>query len=171
VTGAPSPADATPATPAPVDPPAAPEGQTVTVAAVAAPAEPAPQPGPRKGPPPKARAPRPDAPSRSRPPPPQPDAPAKAPPPASKPAAPPKYTGPDPCKHATKGSNPIVAACAEGGIRKAKVTMRTLVRQAKAAGVRFDCDDCHKDDADYSKMTADAHDKLDKLLAAAGSKK
>jgi hypothetical protein len=80
------------------------------------------------------------------------------------------YTGPDPCKHALKGSGQIVKACLEGGLKKAKAVMKAMTKAGRAAGQTFDCDDCHKDDTDYSQLTSDAHEKLDKLAAAIGQK-
>ena len=40
----------------------------------------------------------------------------------------------EPCKAATKGDSPIAKACAEGGIKKAKEVMKSLVRDARKAG-------------------------------------
>src|SRR5262245_60385407 len=57
------------------------------------------------------------------------------------------------CKLATKGDSPIVKACTDGGIKAAKKAMKELTKKAKAAGEKFDCDDCHKDDAAYDQLT------------------
>ena len=71
-----------------------------------------------------------------------------------------------PCAIATKGDSPVAKACASGGLVDAKRTMRDLVKTGKKAGVKFECDDCHKDDTDYSKLNDNAHKQLEKLLAA-----
>jgi hypothetical protein len=75
------------------------------------------------------------------------------------------------CKLATKGDGAVAKACAEGGIKKAKSVMKEMVKAAKAAGVKYDCDDCHKDDSDYSVLTSDGKDKFAKLVEAAAKKK
>jgi hypothetical protein len=107
--------------------------------------------------------------------PPAPAAPAPVPPtpPAAKPPAAPTpaaavaYSGPEPCKLATKGDNPVVRACNQGGIHAAKTAMKELTKQAKSGGVKLDCDDCHKSDSDFSQLTGEAKDKFKQLLAAA----
>lgn len=75
------------------------------------------------------------------------------------------------CMKATKGDNPVVKACAQGGLKEAKRAMKDMVKKGKAAGVKFDCDDCHKDDARYDVLTDDAGEKFKKLLAAVEGKK
>ena len=70
------------------------------------------------------------------------------------------------CKLAKNGS-PMSKPCAEGGIKKAKQAMKTLVRDARKAGVKIECDECHKDPARYDVIADDARAKLDKLLKAA----
>jgi hypothetical protein len=70
------------------------------------------------------------------------------------------------CKLAKSGS-PMSKPCAEGGIKKAKEAMKTLVRDARKAGVKMECDECHKDPARYDVIADDARAKLDKLLKAA----
>jgi hypothetical protein len=74
------------------------------------------------------------------------------------------------CKLATKGDSPVVKACTDGGIKKAKATMKDMVKQGKAAGVKMECDDCHKDEKQYDVLTDDAKDKFKKLLAALAKK-
>lgn len=69
------------------------------------------------------------------------------------------------CTIATKGDSAIAKACAKGGIKEAKSEMKKMVKAGKAAGVKFDCDDCHKDDTKYT-LSDDAGDKMKKLLAA-----
>ena len=44
--------------------------------------------------------------------------------------------------------------------------MKDLVKRGKAKGVKFTCDDCHMDEANYAKLADDAHEKFEKLLAA-----
>jgi hypothetical protein len=63
--------------------------------------------------------------------------------------------------------SPVARACQQGGIKAAKTTMKDLVRRAKAAGVRFECDECHRSAEDFSQLAADAKDKFAKLVAAA----
>jgi hypothetical protein len=77
------------------------------------------------------------------------------------------YTGPDPCKLAVKGNSPVAQACRDGGVKAAKATMKDLVAKAKANGVKFRCDDCHKDPQDNSKLAADTPEKFKRLIAAA----
>ena len=60
-----------------------------------------------------------------------------------------------PCTIATKGDSPVAKACAAGGIPKAKAAMKDLAKKARAAGTKYQCDDCHKDDVKYE-LTADA---------------
>jgi hypothetical protein len=69
------------------------------------------------------------------------------------------------CTIATKGDSPVAQACAKGGVKLAKATMKGLVKTAKDNGVKFDCDNCHKNDETFE-LTADARDKFKKLLAA-----
>jgi hypothetical protein len=74
-----------------------------------------------------------------------------------------------PCTIAIKGQSPVAKACAEGGIPRAKLAMKDLATRARAAGTKFQCDDCHKDDIKYE-LTAAAPDNFKKLLAAAEGK-
>jgi hypothetical protein len=67
------------------------------------------------------------------------------------------------CKLAKAGS-PMSKPCAEGGIKKAKEAMKNLVREARKAGVKMECDECHKDPARYDVLADDARGKLDKLM-------
>src|SRR6478672_5043008 len=76
----------------------------------------------------------------------------------------------DACKLATKGDSRVAKACADGGIKKAKAEMKDMVKQAKANGVKMDCDDCHKDDVHYDQLTAEGKDKFKKLVAALDKK-
>ena len=74
--------------------------------------------------------------------------------------------GDEPCKLA-KGDSPMAKACAEGGIRKAKEVMKGLVRNGRKAGVKMECDECHKDPERYEVLAKDARDKLKNLMQAA----
>ena len=38
------------------------------------------------------------------------------------------------CVIAVKGTSPVAKACAEGGVKRAKVVMKAIVKAAKAAG-------------------------------------
>jgi hypothetical protein len=75
-----------------------------------------------------------------------------------------------PCAIATKGNSPVAKACATGGLVDAKKAMRDLVKRGKTAGVKFECDDCHKNDTGYD-LTPAAQDNFKKLLAALDAKK
>ena len=73
----------------------------------------------------------------------------------------------DKCTIATKGDSPVAAACKDGGIKKAKAKMKEMQKSGKANGVKFECDDCHKDEsAGNWTLNKDAEDKFKKLLAA-----
>lgn len=69
------------------------------------------------------------------------------------------------CRLAIKGDSPVARACAEGGVVKAKHTMRAMIKEGRAQGVRFQCDDCHSDDTAYEKLTPEAKDRFARLLA------
>jgi hypothetical protein len=75
-----------------------------------------------------------------------------------------------PCAIATKGDSPVAKACASGGLVDAKRAMRDLVKSGKKAGVKYECDDCHKNDTGYD-LTPQARENFKKLLAAAEGKK
>jgi hypothetical protein len=72
----------------------------------------------------------------------------------------------DACKLATKGDSRVAKACASGGVKAAKAEMKEMLKQGKSAGVKMDCDDCHKDDTHYDQLTTEGKDKFKKLLAA-----
>jgi plastocyanin len=75
--------------------------------------------------------------------------------------------GGDKCQLAVNANNPVVQACKEGGIKKAKSVMKALMKKGKALGLKFECDDCHKDEAAGNwTLTKDAPEKFKKLLAA-----
>jgi hypothetical protein len=145
---------AEPAPPAPAAEPALPAPAAPPSAVSSAPAAEAPKRRPAK---PAARAMPAPAPAAS------PTPPATAPA-AAAPAA--GYTGPDACKHAGKGDSPVDKACREGGVKAAKAAMKAMLKDGRAAGIRHECEDCHTDDTDYAKLSKDAEDKFNKLLAA-----
>lgn len=72
----------------------------------------------------------------------------------------------EPCTIAVKGDNPVVKACAEGGIPKAKRAMKELVRTARARGTKMECTDCHVA-IDEWKLKDGATDRFRKLLDVA----
>lgn len=86
--------------------------------------------------------------------------------PTAAPAAGAGYVGPDPCVLATKGDSPIAKACREGGIKAAKQAMKELTKAGRAAGVKYQCDDCHTNDADYAQLGKGAEEKFARLVAA-----
>lgn len=75
------------------------------------------------------------------------------------------------CTIAVKGENPIVAACKQGGIKRAKVAMKAMAKLAKDKGMKTECDDCHKDEAngDWT-LTKDGEEKFKKMLALVDTK-
>ena len=74
-----------------------------------------------------------------------------------------------PCKIATKGETPTAKACAKGGRDAANTLMKQMVSQAKAKGVKFSCDDCHKDRENFE-LKANAIADYKKLEAAIAKK-
>jgi hypothetical protein len=72
----------------------------------------------------------------------------------------------DKCTIAVKGDNPVVAACKDGGIKKAKSAMKAMQKKGKESGKKFECDDCHKDEsAGNWTLNKDAESKFKELLA------
>jgi hypothetical protein len=67
------------------------------------------------------------------------------------------------CTIAVKGDSPVVKACQEGGIPKAKRTMKEMVRAGKAKGMNLECNDCHTA-IDEWKLNQGASDKFRKLV-------
>jgi hypothetical protein len=64
-----------------------------------------------------------------------------------------------------KGDGPVAKACAKGGIKEAKVTMKAMVAKAKKGGMKdINCDSCHKNEEDW-KLTADGEKLMKDLLA------
>jgi ABC-type sugar transport system substrate-binding protein len=70
----------------------------------------------------------------------------------------------DKCSIATKGDNPVVKACAKGGIKEAKKTMKAMVKVAKDKGKKLECDNCHEGDENW-KLTKDSEKLFKDLLA------
>jgi hypothetical protein len=69
------------------------------------------------------------------------------------------------CTIATKGEeNAVTKACAKGGIKEAKKTMKAMVKVAKDAGKKWECDTCHKDEETW-KLTADGEKLFKEMLA------
>jgi cytochrome c5 len=70
------------------------------------------------------------------------------------------------CTIATKGDNPVVKACKDGGIKRAKATMKAMQKVGKEKGMKVECDKCHKDEsAGNWKLTDTAESDFKKLLA------
>jgi RNA polymerase sigma factor (sigma-70 family) len=75
--------------------------------------------------------------------------------------------GGDRCRIAGKGDSPVARACREGGIKRAKATMKQLQKLGKARGLKLECDECHKDESAGNWTLAEgAAEKFNKLLAA-----
>jgi ABC-type sugar transport system substrate-binding protein len=79
-------------------------------------------------------------------------------------AAPAARAADDKCTIATKGDNEVVKACAKGGIKEAKKTMKAMVKVAKDKGKKMDCDSCHKNEEDW-KLNGDGEKLFKDLLA------
>ena len=71
------------------------------------------------------------------------------------------------CTIATKGDSPVAKACKDGGIKRANTVMKAMQKVGKGKGVKYTCDDCHKDhSSDNYALTKDAQENFKKLLAA-----
>src|SRR5688500_5833434 len=69
------------------------------------------------------------------------------------------------CTIAIKGDSPVAKACKEGGLKKADVVMKAMVKKGKEKGVKFDCDHCHKQVADNNfTLSKTAQEDFKKLL-------
>jgi hypothetical protein len=62
------------------------------------------------------------------------------------------------------GDNAVAKACAKGGIKEAKKTMKAMVKVAKDSGKKWECDTCHKNEEDW-KLTGDGEKLFKELLA------
>ena len=71
----------------------------------------------------------------------------------------------EPCR-ISKGDSPVARACATGGLAGAKQSMKLLVKQARAGGARFHCDDCHSDSDRFDRLLPEAKQNFARLLAA-----
>ncbi len=70
------------------------------------------------------------------------------------------------CQLETKlKESPTAEACKKGGRKEAARKMKEMVKVAKGHGVKFTCDDCHKDNDTY-KLTDTGERDYEKLLAA-----
>src|SRR5262249_3657807 len=76
----------------------------------------------------------------------------------------PAFKGAGACKMATKGRSPVAKACSEGGAKAAKKVMKAMLKQwSKSGGEKMECDACHMDDNDITKLADDAKEKFKKL--------
>jgi hypothetical protein len=72
----------------------------------------------------------------------------------------------DKCTIAVKGDSDVAKACKDGGIKRAKATMKAMQKLGKEKGLKFECDDCHKDEsAGNWTLNKDAEEKFKKLAA------
>jgi hypothetical protein len=66
----------------------------------------------------------------------------------------------------TRGDDPVAKACLDGGIKRAKSVMKAMQKVGKERGLKFECDDCHRDEsAGNWTLNRGAWEKYDKLLA------
>jgi hypothetical protein len=72
----------------------------------------------------------------------------------------------DKCTIATKDDNAVVKACKEGGIKKAKSVMKAMQKKGKEGGLKFECDECHKDESAGNWTLKDGAEKKFKELLA-----
>jgi hypothetical protein len=67
------------------------------------------------------------------------------------------------CTIAVKGDNEIVKACTAGGIKRAKIAMKSMQKIAKDKGMKVECDSCHKNETDW-KLTDNGEKDFKKML-------
>jgi hypothetical protein len=67
------------------------------------------------------------------------------------------------CTIALKGENIVVKACTQGGIKRAKATMKAMTKAAKEKGMKVECDSCHKNETDWA-VTDDGDAQFKKML-------
>jgi hypothetical protein len=72
----------------------------------------------------------------------------------------------DKCTIATKPDNAVGKACQDGGIKKAKATMKAMQKKGKEGGLKFECDECHKDESAGNWTLKDGAEKKFKELLA-----
>jgi hypothetical protein len=70
------------------------------------------------------------------------------------------------CTIAIKDDNAVVKACKEGGIKKAKSVMKAMQKKGKEGGLKFECDECHKDESAGNWTLKDGAEKKFKELLA-----
>ncbi len=80
-----------------------------------------------------------------------------APPPAPAPAT------PGACAIALEGDNPVTRACAKDGRKGAKRVMKAMVAKARMRGLPLSCNDCHRNDDDWS-LHLEARPRFEDLL-------
>jgi hypothetical protein len=62
--------------------------------------------------------------------------------------------------------DPVEQACRAGGVKRAKATMKAMQKTGKELGLKFECDDCHRDEsAGIWTLNRDAWEKYEKLRA------
>jgi RNA polymerase sigma factor (sigma-70 family) len=67
--------------------------------------------------------------------------------PAERETSGPGFPSDEKCHIAVKDDSPVTKACKEGGIKKAKSVMKAMQKVGKASGLKFECDDCHRDES------------------------
>jgi anti-sigma factor RsiW len=72
------------------------------------------------------------------------------------------------CRQALVGSSPVARACSTGGTREASRVMHSLVKVARARGLRLDCGSCHTDQVTFD-LDAGARERFARMLAAIGA--
>jgi hypothetical protein len=77
-------------------------------------------------------------------------------------------TGLRDCQITRAEGSPIARACAAGGVKRAKLAMKSLVRRGKDRGLKYECDSCHKNEEDWT-LTEDARTNFATLLTATGT--
>ncbi len=70
----------------------------------------------------------------------------------------------EPCRHATELGF-VASACSEGGLPRAKLAMKAMVKRARDRGLDLTCRSCHRDEQTYD-LNDDARTRLAEVLAA-----
>ena len=73
------------------------------------------------------------------------------------------------CKIAKDEKTEVGKACKDGGIKRAKAVMKAMVKAAKKADHKVDCDTCHANEEDWE-LTKDGKSKYKELLEKIGKK-
>jgi hypothetical protein len=71
--------------------------------------------------------------------------------------------GKNDCTLTKDGDNDVVKACKAGGIKRAKVVMKSMTKMAKDKGKKWECDTCHKNEEDW-KLTDDGEKLFKEML-------